>query len=88
MMSTMCSQSIQYFYNKSLNENTMYLYTAKKQISYFPVHTTNISLTSDLPIVKKYASSLLGIISFPSAVLAVILDMLVQKIFKQLKKIL
>jgi hypothetical protein len=44
------------------------------------------SLTSDLPIVKKYASSLLGIISFPSAVLTVILDMLVQIIFRQLKK--
>jgi len=46
-----------------------------------------MSLTSDLPIVKKYVSSLPGIISFPSAVLAVILEMLnnilVQIIFRQ-----
>jgi hypothetical protein len=51
-----------------------------------------MSLTSDLPIVKKYASSLLGIISFPSAVLAVILEMsnniLVQIIFRQAKKMI
>lgn len=34
-----------------------------------------MALTSDLPMVKKYDSSLQGIISFPSAVLAVILEM-------------
>jgi hypothetical protein len=37
---------------------------------------TRRALTSDLPIVKKYGSSLLGIISFPSGVLAVILEMM------------
>jgi hypothetical protein len=42
----------------------------------FLLHATRMPLTLDLPIVKKYDSSLLGVISFPSDVLAVIPEMM------------